>query len=130
MLQRACAGTMVLQGIPNHPAFGIHYSAQAIFFRKPDGTPWVKFWERGHQSIAPVTQVGKMLTWTGRQEHSRDGDTWLQYTVWPDGDNNLSGAIGGRGINRSGAAVNSNVAGNYLAALIHRHGSDSLAGVA
>jgi hypothetical protein len=114
MLQRACTGTMVLQGIPNHPAFGIHYSAEAIFFRKPDGTPWVKFWERGHQSIAPVTQVGKMLTWTGRQEHSRDGDTWLQYTVWPDGDNSLSGAIGGRGINRSGTVVNSNVAGNYL----------------
>jgi hypothetical protein len=71
--------------------------AQAIFFRKPDGTPWVKFNERGYPSLSPVTEVGKMVTWTGRQELAGGGkreDKWLQYTVWPDGDNHLRGAIG------------------------------------
>jgi len=116
MLQRTCTGTMTLGGIPDQPLFGIHSWAQAIFFRKPDGTPWVKFYERGHSSLAPVTQVGKMLTWTGRQEHAGKDETYsfLQYTVWPDGDNHLKGAIGGRAITMSGVAVNSNVAGNYL----------------
>src|SRR5580658_10157970 len=47
MLQRTCTGTIVLGGIPNHPWFGTHFAAQAIFFRKSDGTPWVKFYERG-----------------------------------------------------------------------------------
>jgi TonB family protein len=114
MLQRTCTGTMTLGGIPNHPAFGVHSWAQAIFFRKPDGTPWVKFWERGHQSLAPVTEVGKMLTWTGRQEHHRDDDRWLQYTVWPDGENHLSGAVGGRVVNMSGVASNTNLPGNSV----------------
>ncbi len=114
MLQRLCTGTMTLGGIPNYPAFGVHSWAQAIFFRKPDGTPWVKFWERGHQSLSPVTEVGKMLTWTGRQEHHRDDDRWFQYTVWPDGENHLSGAVGGRVVNMSGVATNINLAGNSV----------------
>jgi len=114
MLQRVCTGTMVLGGMPNHPLYGIRSWAQAIFFRKPDGTPWVKFHERGHASLSPVTEVGKMVTWTGRQEHSREGDTWLQYTVWPDGDNHLSGAIGSRMLSRAGTMFNSNLAGNTV----------------
>jgi TonB family protein len=94
MLQRTCTGTMVLQGIPNHPAYGIHYSAQAIFFRKPDGTPWVKFDERGFPSLSPVTQVGKMVTWTGRIQGLGPGNPyWYQYTVWADGDNHLRGGV-------------------------------------
>ena len=68
MLKRTCTGTMVLGGIANHPWYGSRFAAQAIFFRKPDGTPWVKFTERGHPSLSPVTEVGKMVTWTGRQE--------------------------------------------------------------
>ncbi len=121
MLQRTCTGTITLGGIPNHPLFGVHSWAQAIFFRKPDGTPWVKFWERGHQSLSPVTELGKMVTWTGRQEHGKYGagdgggdDSWLQYTVWPDGDNHLSGVIGGRMFSRSGVVYNSNLAGNSV----------------
>jgi TonB family protein len=115
MLQRTCTGTITVGGIPNHPAFGVHSWARAIFFRKPDGTPWVKFWERGHQSLSPVTELGKMVTWTGRQEHKdRDTDSWLQYTLWPDGDNHLSGVIGGRLYSTSGVAFNSNLAGNSV----------------
>ena len=92
MLQRTCTGTIVLGGIANHPWYGSHFAAQAIFFRKPDGTPWVKFNERGYPSLSPVTEVGKMVTWTGRQESAKD-PLWHQYTVWPDGDNHLRGAI-------------------------------------
>jgi TonB family protein len=116
MLQRVCTGTLVLGGVPNQPLYGMRSWSQAIFFRKPDGTPWVKFYERGHASLAPVTQIGKMLTWTGRLEHvgKEYADSWLQYTVWPDGDNHLSGAIGSRKLTPSGVAFNANLAGYSL----------------
>jgi TonB family protein len=115
MLQRVCTGTITLGGVPDHPLYGMHSWAQAIFFRKPDGTPWVEFYERGAPSLSPVTQIGKMLTWTGREEHlGRNGDAWHQYTVWPDGENHLSGAIGGRGINAFGIPYNTNLAGNSV----------------
>ena len=117
MLQRTCTGTLVLGGVANHPIYGARYQAEAIFFRKPDGTPWVKFSERGYPSLSPVTEVGKMVTWTGRQELAGGGqrkDEWLQYTVWPDGENHLSGAIGTRMINRFGVPYNSNLGGNSV----------------
>ena len=73
------------------------YSAQVIFFRKPDGTPWVKFYERGHPSLSPVIEVGKMVTVdrSTRADWGRAGlHSMAAYTVWPDGDNHLRGAIG------------------------------------
>jgi TonB family protein len=92
MLQRTCAGTMVLGGIANHPLYGTRFAAQAIFFRKPDGTPWVKLTERGYPSLSPVTEVGKMVTWTGRQEWLPGGlYQWRQYTLSLDADNHLRG---------------------------------------
>jgi TonB family protein len=113
MLQRTCTGTVVRGGITNHPWYGMRSWAQAIFFRKPDGTPWVKFYEFGYPTLAPVTEVGKMVQWTGRKEHlGRDGgDLWLQYTVWSDGENHLSGATGSRMINNFGVVYNNNVGG-------------------
>jgi TonB family protein len=114
MLQRTCTGTIVRNGITNHPGYGMRVWAQAIFFRKPDGTPWVKFYEGGYLSLSPVTEVGKMVQWTGRAEHrgaARDGVDWVQYTAWPDGDNHLSGAIGSKVIDNSGVAYNSNTGG-------------------
>jgi hypothetical protein len=39
---------------------------------------------------------------------------WLQYTVWADGDNHLSGAIGTRKANLFGVAYNANLAGNSV----------------
>jgi TonB family protein len=116
MLQRTCTGTIVLNGIPNHPSYGMHSSAQAIFFRKPDGTPWVKFYERDHPILSPVTEVGKMVTWTGRQEAVGGGQgyvKWLQYTVWPDGDNHLSGAIAST-LSRFGVAYITTGGGNSV----------------
>jgi len=117
MLQRTCTGTLVLGGVPNYPVYGVRYAAQAIFFRKPDGTPWVKFYERGYPVVSPVTEVGKMVTWTGTQQFFGPNAAfsyWLQYTVWPDGDNHLSGAIGSRKFLVSGGAYNQNLAGNSV----------------
>ena len=94
MLQRTCTGTVVKQGIRNHPAYGTSYSAQAIFFRKPDGTPWVQFLEGGYPILAPVVEVGKVVQWTGREEHLSGGASrFTGYTAWPDGNNNIIGSI-------------------------------------
>ncbi len=94
MLQRTCTGTVVRGGIRNHPMYGTRAWAQAVFFRKPDGTPWVKFYEGGYGTLAPVIEVGKWVQWSGREEHLRSGiSMFTQYTVWPDGDNNLDGNI-------------------------------------
>ncbi len=111
MLQRTCTGTVVLGGIRNQPWYGIRYSAQAIFFRKPDGTPWVKFYKGGNPSVSPVTEVGKMVQWTGAVEHPFPKDALLffpQYTAWPDGDSHLSGAIGSRVSDNLGIPYNQN----------------------
>jgi TonB family protein len=97
MLQRTCTGTIVNQGIRNHPSYGWHAFAQAIFFRKPDGTPWVEFNEGGLTDISPIIEVGKLVQWTGpavRMGAGYPGNIrYVQYTVWPDGDNKLDGNI-------------------------------------
>jgi hypothetical protein len=114
MLQRTCIGTVVRNGITNYPGYGMRVWAQAIFFRKPDGTPWVKFYEGGYPILSPVTEVGKMVQWTGRAERrgaAFSGFDWVQYTVWPDGDNHLSGAIGSKVIDSSGVPYNQNLGG-------------------
>ncbi len=114
MAQRVCAGTMVLGGVPNEPLYGAHYWTRAIFFHKPDGTPWVKFWEKGTATLAPVTQVGKMVTWASKRHGAKGDNWWYQFTVWPDGENHLRGAIGGRTATISGVPLNANLAGNYI----------------
>jgi TonB family protein len=114
MLQRNCIGTVVRGAVPNHPLYGIRYSAEAVFFRKPDGTPWVKFNSVGSYgggfSVSPVTEVGKMLQFTGHVEYGPRGNIVLfpQYTVWPDGDNHLGGTIGGLHIDSFGLPYNQN----------------------
>lgn len=94
MLRRTCTGAVMRNGIRNHPAYGWRSGAEAIFFRKPDGTPWVKFYEGGYPNLSPVVEIGKAVQWVGREEHLRGGQSvWTQYTVWPDGDNKLVGNI-------------------------------------
>ena len=94
MLQRTCSGKVVKQGIRNHPWYGVPYAAEAIFFRKPDGTPWVKFFEGGFSIVAPVVEVGKMVQWTGREERLRNGiNLSYQYTAWAEDDNKLNGSL-------------------------------------
>lgn len=95
MLQKSCTGTVVKQGIRNHPSYGVRYQAQAIFFRRPDGTPWVRFSEGGSSlSLAPIVQVGKVLRWSGPEEHHpQGGSSFTQYTAWADGDNVIIGDL-------------------------------------
>jgi len=109
MLQRTCTGTVTRNGIPNHPVYGMRVWAQAIFFRKPDGTPWVKFYVGGYPNLSPVTEVGKMVQWTGLVLPQQKWPEYIQYTVWPDGDNHLSGAGGSLLYDRFGVAHNNNI---------------------
>jgi TonB family protein len=115
MLQRTCTGTVVREGIRNHPVYGMRSWAQAIFFRKPDGTSWVKFDEGGFSSLAPVTEVGKMVEWvewTGRQPRYHDALNWYtQYTVWLDGDNKLSGSMDTTWVGSPGGGLPTNRGG-------------------
>jgi TonB family protein len=95
MSQRTCTGTVVRQGVRNHPMYGVRSSARAVFFRRPDGTPWVKFDEGGFSTLAPVEELGKTVQWTGREERIGKGASFItRYTVWSDGDNTLNGKLG------------------------------------
>jgi TonB family protein len=114
MLQRVCTGTIVKGGLRNHPLYGYPGQAQAIFFRKADGTPWVKFDADGLPVVSPVTEVGNMLQWTGHVVHinTKEGGSvsyYLQYTAWPDGDNHLAGAVGTKSYDSFGIPYNSNL---------------------
>ncbi len=112
MLQRNCTGTVVKQGIRNHPAYGVRYSAQAVFFRRPDGTPWVRFYEGGFAILAPVVEVGRIVKWSGRKEYLTQATSrFTEYTVWADNNDTLNGSIqifyaaeakAGQDINRGG----------------------------
>jgi len=107
MLQRTCTGTVVRRGIRNHPIYGWRNTAEAIFFRKPDGTPWVKFREIGVGGtgvksvelgalvVTRVTEVGKSAKWTGQEERVPGGGDggYATFTVWPEGDGRLVGDI-------------------------------------
>jgi TonB family protein len=110
MLQRTCTGTVTKNGIKNHPVYGMRSWAQAIFFRKPDGRPWVKYYAWGKPHLAPVTEVGKMVQWTVQSVHGFSAE-WIHFTLWPDGDNHLSGAIGSLVTDKFGVTHSSNIEG-------------------
>src|SRR3984957_16877384 len=110
MAQRVCTGRVVKGGIRNRPWSGYPSRATAIFFRKPDGTPWVKFEAWGMNSISPVVEVGNTLQWTGHVDYHLTNSFPLgfQYTAWPDGDNHLGGAMGVRAFDNLGLPYNQN----------------------
>jgi len=98
MLQRMCTGIAMKHGIRNHPVYGQRDNVTAIFFRKPDGTPWVKFTEEGFFGYSPVTEVGTSLIWAGAPAKRMSGVQYFNfYTVWPDGDNRYAGDIAAPG---------------------------------
>jgi TonB family protein len=116
MLQRTCTGTVTKGGVKNHPIYGMRSWIQAVFFRKPDGTPWVKFYEGGFAVLSPVTEIGKMVQWAGRQEGHGSAESgtdhfWTLWTVWPDGENHLGGAIGSRVYDKFGNAHSNDIGG-------------------
>lgn len=100
MMQRTCTGIITMNGSLNQPWRGYRGDATITFFRKPDGTPWVKLYESGNLSISPVTQIGRMLQWVGPLQRIMGGNPsssfprYYTYTVWADGPNHLAGAEG------------------------------------
>jgi TonB family protein len=96
MLQKTCTGTIVLGAVLNHPLYGVRfYRSSLVFFRQPDGTPWVQFHEGGHLSISPVVEVGKLVSWRGPESsgpHGGGGKVHY-YTAWLEGSNKLKGTI-------------------------------------
>ncbi len=95
MLQKTCTGTIVTGGIRNHPIYGVRfYGSTLVFFRKPDGTPWVKFVEGDQEAISPVIQIGKLVSWRGPTRYSKaDQFSVYYYTAWLEGDNTLKGSV-------------------------------------
>ncbi len=98
MLQKTCTGTIVTNGVTNHPIYGIrYYGSTLVFFRKPDGTPWVKFLEGGRMAMSPVIQVGKLVSWTGPTSSmsvdSQKMIVLMHYTAWLNADNKLNGCL-------------------------------------
>ena len=93
MLQKNCTGTVVKQGIRNHPYYGTRYQAEATFFRKAGGTSWIRFSEGGSApTLAPVVEVGKVLRWSGPEEHlAQGGSSFTQYTAWAETDGIIIG---------------------------------------
>ena len=113
MLQRTCVGTATRNGSLARPWQGMQGAATAIFFRKPDGTPWVKFYENGQSTLSPVTELGKMLQWVGPLQHPvpRGDPYWITWVVWADGPNHLSGAEGSPLINTEGPPYTTGLGG-------------------
>lgn len=95
MMQKNCAGTVVKQGIRNRPWYGVRFQVEAVFFRKPDGTAWVRLYDSSTgYSIAPIVEVGKVLRWTGPAEHIGSGNvSFTEYTAWAEGANLIIGNI-------------------------------------
>jgi len=76
-------------------------AALESFFRKPDGTPWVKMIESGNISVSPAIQLGRMVQWVGPLVRTVMGGNpsssflrYYTYTAWADGPNHLAGAEG------------------------------------
>ena len=93
MLQRTCTGTVHTNDLGDTPPdsiFGNIYRVTAVFYRKPDGTPWVKWSTDGDTvNYLPVTELGVSAQWCFPFNRRRGPP--LHYAVWPAGDNHLNG---------------------------------------
>ena len=104
MLQRT--GTVTRNGGMGQPWRGMRAPAEVVFFRKPDGTPWVRFSEAAMPaSVSPVVEVGNMLQFVGPtfKPAGAYGIVWTLWTVWPDGPNHMRGGEGSPIPNHIGA---------------------------
>jgi TonB family protein len=102
MLQRTCTGDMVTNQMGDSrpdSILGAHDAVTAIFYRKPDGTPWVKWSSNGGTAnYFPVVELGVSAQWRYPYLKSYYNSPPEHYAVWPAGDNHLSGrTVGGRG---------------------------------
>jgi hypothetical protein len=89
MLAQTCTGTLVPIWWSMRPTVPV----QAIFYGKPGGTKWVKFYGNGiGPEDYPVTELGRSAQWQGLTIFLVKGTrTVSHYAVWPDGDNHISG---------------------------------------
>ena len=56
MLQKACTGSVVKQGIRNHPWYGSRYQVEAVFFRRLTA-------QRGSGSMTAARAIAWLLSW-------------------------------------------------------------------
>ena len=67
-----------------------HIWIQTTWYRRPDGTKWVKFYYNGTGPILlPVTELGKSAQFTTPPQGFEA--TYAYFAVWPNGANSLSG---------------------------------------
>ncbi len=94
MQRRVCTGetvTNALGDVPPDSIFGTHNRVTAVFYRKPDGMPWVRWSHDGGQTeFHPVTELGVSAQWN-EVCRGKCGSGLPHFAVWPDGDNHLSG---------------------------------------
>ena len=94
-LQRTCSGTVHTSEFGDTPPdsiFGHIYQVTTVFYRKPDGAPWVKFtYIGGTVSYLPVTELGVSAQWRYTYSYGKRMYPPGHYAVWPDGDNHLIG---------------------------------------
>ena len=94
MQRRTCTGETVSYWpgeMPPDSILGTHDRVTAVFYRKPDGTPWVKWsYGGGITEYHQVTELGVSAQWN-QVCRGGLGCTMPHFAVWPDGDNHLSG---------------------------------------
>ena len=83
MLQRTCTGKVVKEGIRNHPEYGGNYWRKLFSSASLITHHGSSFMKGAIPILSPVTEIGKTVQWTGRQEHLRSG--LFSYTNTPCG---------------------------------------------
>jgi TonB family protein len=88
MNERICPGTMK-EGWPIDARI---WPVEAMYYRKPDGTPWVRWTSRfGVVEHARVTENGTSARWNGLAEVVAGKPPPILFEVWRVGENHLAG---------------------------------------
>jgi TonB family protein len=103
MQRRTCTGDLATNALGDLPPDSIlvsHDRITAVFYRKPDGKPWVQWSHGGGQAeFHPITELGVSAQWNGVCRGAFGCDM-PHFDLWPDSDNpnHLSGRTLGAGI--------------------------------
>jgi hypothetical protein len=97
MQDKVCTGEMVQGPLGMNSIVGSRGPAEAYFFRKPDGSAWVRFTAFfGIVFFAPVSDLGMAAQWDALGPPAKSGDRGsIHYALWPSGDNRITGSITG-----------------------------------
>ena len=88
MREKTCTGTVSQAwGGPE----GGYFAVKAVWYRRPDGTAWMKFYWAGTGPLEiPVTELGVSAQWNTPTVCRKI--CWsTHYEVWPEGNNRLNG---------------------------------------